>query len=461
MINLLKQLEEILSENNSTDLLLQKSDKILAEILSSPHLELFFYDEINNNLKTFKGFESSLLIKDSPDYKVFLKIKRNHFVLNNEMYEFSEKETNLKQTPQKNILYIPLTENGLVFGLMKITTNSAITTKILNTLIIAASMFSARLISCSLSEKMEMNINFYQSMKSIAKVIENQYEPDYIMPIIGEILDKFVPEHLIYIFKKEEHNLHLIWPKAYTNKRLEKLKSYMENCQKVTLINEDMTGIFPLIVDKQIIGYIIADSNYFKISNTLKNYLEQLSYQTSVTMDKADVYSEILKNATIDSLTGLYNRGQLDKRIKQEIATSKRTNSTLCCLMTDIDFFKKINDTHGHAVGDFALKEIADIVTKQIRENDIAARYGGEEFVILLPFTHIDEAKKVGERIRKKIENKKFKTGSLELHITVSMGLSIFEPDKDNLNFQEEADKALYEAKNNGRNQLVIFENKT
>ena len=69
--------------------------------------------------------------------------------------------------------------------------------------------------------------------------------------------------------------------------------------------------------------------------------------------------------------------------------------------------------------------------------------------------------KKVGERIRKKIENKKFKTGSLELHITVSMGLSIFDPDKDNLNFQEEADKALYEAKNNGRNQLVIFENKS
>ena len=68
----------------------------------------------------------------------------------------------------------------------------------------------------------------------------------------------------------------------------------MENCQKVTLINEDMTGIFPLIIDKHIIGYIIADSNYFKISNTLKNYLEQLSYQTSVTMDKADVYSEIL-----------------------------------------------------------------------------------------------------------------------------------------------------------------------
>ena len=202
MINLLKQLEEILSENNSTDLLLQKSDKILEGILSSPHLELFFFDEINNNLKTFKGFESSLLIKNSPDYKVFLKIKRNHFVLNNEMYEFSEKETNLKQEPQKNILYIPLTENGLVFGLMKITTNSEITTKILNTLIIASSMFSARIISCSLNEKMEMNINFYQSMKNIAKVIENQYEPDYIMPIIGEILDKFVPEHLIYIFKK-------------------------------------------------------------------------------------------------------------------------------------------------------------------------------------------------------------------------------------------------------------------
>lgn len=461
MMNLLRQFERLLSESNSTDFLLQKSDRILEEILESPHLELFFYDEVNNNLKTFKGFESNLLIKDSPDYKIFLKIKRNYFVLNNEMYEFSEKEMNIKQELLKNVLYLPLTDNGLVFGLMKITSNSIITSKILSMLIIASAMFAARIISCSMNEKMEMNINFYQSMKNIAKAIENQYEPDYIMPIIGEILDKFVPEHLIYIFKKEENDLHLIWPKAYTSTRLEKLKLYMENCQKVTLINEDMTGIFPLIIDKHVIGYIIADSNYFKISNTLKNYLEQLSYQTSITMDKADVYSEILKNATIDSLTGLYNRGQLDKRIKQEIATAKRTNSSLCCLMMDIDFFKKINDTHGHAIGDFALKEIANIVTKQIRENDIAARYGGEEFVILLPFTNIDEAKKVGERIRKRIENKKFKTGSLELHITVSMGLSLFDADKDNINFQEEADKALYEAKNNGRNQLVIFENKT
>ena len=461
MINLLRQLEILLSENSSADFLLQKSNELFAEILDSPNLELFFYDEINNNLKNFRGLKSSLLIKDSSDYKIFLKIKKNCFILNNEMYKLSESKINFNREVPKNILYLPLTDNGLVFGLMKITSNSIITSKILSMLVIASAMFSARIISCSMTEKMEMNINFYQSMKNIAKAIENQYEPDYIMPIIGEILDKFVPEHLVYLFKKEEHNFHLIWPKAYASKRLEKLKSYMENCQKVTLVNEDMTGIFPLIIDKNIIGYIIADSNYFKISNTLKNYLEQLSYQTSITMDKADVYSEILKNATIDSLTGLYNRGQLDKRIKQEMATAKRTNSSLCCLMMDIDFFKKINDTYGHAVGDFALKEIANIIIKQVRENDIAARYGGEEFVILLPFTNLDEAKKVSERIRKKIENKKFKTGSLELHITVSMGLSLFDPNKDNISFQEEADKALYEAKNNGRNQLVLFENKT
>lgn len=461
MINFLRKFETILCEDTTTDELIQKLNSAVNTILPDSLLEVFFYDDTENNLKTFKNFESNLFIQESEDYKVFLKIKKGHFILNDEMHLYDEKNLKFNNNSQKNIFYLPLVQDSLVFGLFKITTKTALSKDNLNVLIIASSMLSGRVIKCSLSEKMEITVNFYQSMKSIAKVIENQYEPDYIMPIIGEILDKFVSEHLIYIFKKEENKTRLIWPKAYTNTRLEKLKAHLVNCDKVTLLNDDMTGIFPLVAEKKIIGYVIADSNYFKISNTLKNYLEQLSYQTSVTMDKADVYAEILKNATIDSLTGLYNRGQFDKRLKQEIATSKRTDSTLCCIMSDIDFFKKINDTYGHAIGDFALKEIARIVTRQIRENDIAARYGGEEFVILLPFTTIDEAKTVAERIRKKIESKKFKTGSLELHITVSLGLSIFEPQKNNTDFQKEADSALYEAKNSGRNRLVIFENKT
>ncbi len=455
MIIFLRTLDGILAEKNSADEFMVKINNLFSSLLPSSNVSIFFYDEVNNNLKAFQSSESTLLIKQNPDYKSFLKIKKSHFILNDEIYGYDQ---DFVQSEEKNIIYLPLIQDEQIFGIVKITTKSSLTKDILNVLIISTSMVSSMIINHSLHEKMDANITFYQSMKNIAKVIENQYEPDYIIPIIGEILDKFVSEHLIYIFKKDPDDLKLLWPLAYTTTRLQKLKEQVLECNQVTLINEGMTGIFPLIVEGRIIGYIVADSNYLAISDTLKNYLEQLSYQTSVTMDKADIYAEILKNATIDSLTGLYNRGQFDNRLKQEIATAKRTDSNLCCIMLDIDFFKKINDTYGHATGDFALKEVSKVITQQIRENDIASRYGGEEFVILLPFTTIDEAKAVAERIRKKIEEKEFKTkdGTI-LHITISLGLSIFTPEKNNINFQDEADKALYQAKHNGRNQLIIF----
>ena len=131
--------------------------------------------------------------------------------------------------------------------------------------------------------------------------------------------------------------------------------------------------------------------------------------------------------------------------------------------MTDIDFFKSVNDTYGHAVGDLVLKTIAKVIRGQLREYDIAGRYGGEEFSILLPFTKIEEAKMVAERLRKTIESRVIDISKVnpdsekkEISVTLSLGIYEMKSDDNDEDLLKKADKALYEAKNTGRNKVVI-----
>ena len=173
-----------------------------------------------------------------------------------------------------------------------------------------------------------------------------------------------------------------------------------------------------------------------------------------------------LENATLDALTGLNNRHMFYQRLSETTSNAKRQNTSLCCIMTDIDFFKSVNDTYGHSAGDLALKTVAKTIKKELREYDIASRYGGEEFAILLPNTTLNEAYKVAERLRKQVEKKKINVEELkienvkEISVTISVGVSLYDPDKmkDFNNLYQAADKALYIAKESGRNQVVIFE---
>ncbi len=203
-----------------------------------------------------------------------------------------------------------------------------------------------------------------------------------------------------------------------------------------------------------------------KISPTETYYIQQLAKQVATTITRANVYSEILKHATLDALTGFYNRQQLDERIKQEISNAKRNHTPLCVIMTDIDFFKRVNDTYGHSTGDLVLKTVAKIMRSHLREYDIAARYGGEEFVIILPSTKEDEAQHVAERLRKAIEKKiidiekvNTKNNEKNISVTISLGVYSYHLNDKPANVIMNADKALYQAKENGRNQVVVYSN--
>lgn len=160
--------------------------------------------------------------------------------------------------------------------------------------------------------------------------------------------------------------------------------------------------------------------------------------------------------ANTDALTGQLNRHALNKSLSDLIIKGERRKRDFSLLMIDIDFFKAINDNHGHDVGDKALKHVAGRIEAQLREGDLCARYGGEEFVVLLPSTDTLEAMNVAERIRKAVES-----SPLDLPrqvITLSIGVATYQPGMDAEMLLKAADKEVYRAKDNGRNQVRLSE---
>lgn len=167
-----------------------------------------------------------------------------------------------------------------------------------------------------------------------------------------------------------------------------------------------------------------------------------------------------LKDTTMrDPMTGLYNRRFLEDYIEVLAANTVRQGTTLGVMMCDVDFFKQVNDTYGHDVGDQVIKELADLLRRTIRVSDMAIRFGGEEFLVLLPDTSAEGCMELAERIRVGMENTKFQTPQGVLQKTLSVGFALF-PGEDEGFWAtvKYADIALYQAKEQGRNRSLMFE---
>lgn len=471
-LEFLEKIESILVQKNTAIELFENLKEVFKKDLKANSFEMFFYDELSEDLRKFSAGWMFSYDKNNDDYKNFLKLAKNYFIFNGVLLEFHKRNKSLIKLVAKlineksNVLYIPILQADKVTGMVKFNftqfSKAFLKREIMVAIKVAVTMISQTVSNFLINEKMNTNINFYQSMKNIAKVIETQYENSYIIPVIGEILDRFAPEHLIYIFKFDEDKNQILWPSNYISGRLDKLLSQVKDKRKVVLSEDNHTIAFPVITEDGLFGAIVADSTYCAMSEKLRGYLEQLVYQSSITLDKANTYAEILKHATTDALTNLYNRGQFDKRIKQEIATAKRNNTPLCLMMIDVDFFKQVNDTYGHAIGDLVLKNLSKIIIEQVRENDTACRYGGEEFIVIFPFTNLVEAEIVAQRLRSAVEATPFDLSDfqikdkLSLDITISIGLGEYKSTEEVEGFLERVDKALYEAKRDGRNCVKL-----
>ena len=190
-----------------------------------------------------------------------------------------------------------------------------------------------------------------------------------------------------------------------------------------------------------------------KFAKTFNNLSDQVTQELSK-------YQKLYKEATEDELTKLMVRRYFMQTLDSEIINAKKEKRSTALFMTDIDHFKKFNDTYGHQTGDIVLAKVADTILKNIRKNrvlnDVAGRYGGEEFTVILPDTDKEEAMKCAERIRKEIEKMKLKSTKGEtLSVTISIGVfSAGDSNIDSKKLIEKADKALYNSKEAGRNKV-------
>lgn len=389
---------------------------------------------------------------------------------NKELEEVLTSFAGLKEsaTLKDNNIYMPIREDNKILGVLKIVPNETFNLEheFFSAAPLIQGQISYAVINFKSREKMKLTTRFYKTIRNIAKIIETQYELSYILPILGEMIDSFIYEHLIYIFikNKNKKEFKLVWPNNISDT---KIYSYLETLtpkSSLVLEREGKVGIFPLLSDSKLLGAIVAYNPFDKLNENEISYLDEISKQASITIERAGAYMKILQHATLDALTGLNNRHQFALRLNEVSASARRQNTPLCCIMTDIDFFKSVNDTYGHAVGDCVLKNVAKVIKKELRENDIPSRYGGEEFALLLPHTTLDEANLVAQRLRAAIEKKKINIeeynieGAKQISVTISVGVSEFkksmkEPDE----LYRNADKALYEAKEGGRNRVVVY----
>lgn len=452
-MNFLWDLSKVFTENAEPSKFVKAMLEVFRNYYEVSNLKILIWDEQTNSLRDFE--RSWIFLGQTEQYFYIEKVYKKFFN--------STRDTFIKD---KNVIYLPLVKKNQVYGILELDFENLfkVDTKDFQMVItIAASQISAIVLNNIMNTQLQISADFHRSMKNIAKIIENQYEFSYIIPLIGEMLDRFVADHLIYVFiKNKDNKFELIWPKSCNEKSILDLLNHIRTDTPYTFTKDGKTGAFPIFNEDDISGAIVAYSNIEKLNNKEIEYLSQLTNQVSITINRADTYAKMLQHATLDALTGLNNRHQMEIRLGQEISTATRKETPLCCIMMDVDYFKKVNDSYGHVAGDCILKGVAKTIMAEIREYDIASRYGGEEFLILLPNTDLREAEFVANRLKQAIEEKYFDIkeanikGIPSIKITASFGVNKFDKNQKD-DFYKNADSALYEAKKRGRNTVVVY----
>ncbi len=191
-----------------------------------------------------------------------------------------------------------------------------------------------------------------------------------------------------------------------------------------------------------------------KFTNNELELLETLLCCLIYPLKNTVLYQRAIRMAYTDPLTHTNNRASFDDLIQREMSLAIRHGKSLSVVFLDIDYFKAINDEHGHECGDITLALVAKWIKKSLRVSDIVFRYGGEEFVVLLRETNLEGAELVAERIRKSIQNHTLSYDMSTLKVTASLGVSALHSDDTVDTFVKRADTAMYQAKHNGRNQV-------
>ncbi len=210
------------------------------------------------------------------------------------------------------------------------------------------------------------------------------------------------------------------------------------NSTNHTFLNDEMTDRAPL-----------RDGDHVRLSQTVLKFVDEGNIE-------AGYHSELHESTIRDALTGLYNRRHAMAVLKTEVAKARRDKDRdLAIMILDLDYFKEINDEFGHLSGDGVLKKMAAIAEERVRASDTLARIGGEEFAVILPDTTADDARKIGESIRRSVEAETFLVGGQRRTVTLSGGIAAWSDQLEDMSdLLRLADSRLYQAKSAGRNRI-------
>ncbi len=287
-----------------------------------------------------------------------------------------------------------------------------------------------------------------RTILAVDDTIENL---DVLVDLLSDydVIDATSPTEALEIVKEEKIDLIL----------LDIMMPQMDGFEVCRRLKADpMTKDIPVIfvtakTDEESIekAYDVGGSDYITKPFLPKELLARVKKELRI----IELIEKLNKQATTDPLTGVYNRRFFMDSCQKNIALAKRKKEPLSILMIDIDHFKQINDTYGHAIGDEVIQKLSSIMQESQRKSDVIARYGGEEFLILLPDTPYESAKEVAQKLRKKVEESFVETHNDEkIRFSVSIGVATINKEDSCQKLMHNADKALYQAKESGRNRV-------
>ena len=274
-----------------------------------------------------------------------------------------------------------------------------------------------------------------QKALQVANVLQTSLDLNKLIEMFAEKLADFVAhDSLLYTNKEEEVELLVGKPAINT-------------CTyQVTLLEKSL-------------GDVTISRNKPFDDNEIK-WFESLLCSLIYPLHNALLYKQAIQTAYKDPVTGVNNRAAMDATLEREVELAHRNGAALTVIMLDIDHFKNINDKYGHLAGDAVLKGVGACLTDCIRRSDIVFRYGGEEFAVILNTTDIDGANFLANRIRVAVEKRNFEHDGLNVRITISAGVALLGKDYEGRDLIDAADRALYQAKNAGRNLVVVYDPK-
>jgi len=221
----------------------------------------------------------------------------------------------------------------------------------------------------------------------------------------------------------------------------------------LALVEEDDTPRLVRALDMGVNDYLVRPIERNELVARCRTQLRRKRYQSYL----RDKFQEGLELAVTDGLTGLYNRRYMESHLDSLLEEAANSGKSVSLLIFDIDYFKAVNDTYGHAAGDTVLREFSARISQNVRGVDMACRLGGEEFVVVMPDTDVAYAFMVAERLRQRVGEEPFDVGDgRAINVTVSIGIGVTEGPTDTASdLLERADHALYRAKRDGRNRVV------